>query len=110
MIAQIPYSESGDWYIEYKNYFDNNGKTFCFRKKETVFDDSVKGGVAMEELFNYYDKNFNILSKIEKLTDKDEKTLKRTKTDFGFPEYKYSVCKNLNECLVKYHIQLSELR
>ena len=110
MIAQMPYSESGDWYIEYKNYFDNNGKTFCFSKRETVFDDSVKGGIAMEQLFNYYDLNFNLLGKIDKLTDKDEKTIKRKKTDFDFPGYKYSIYKNLHECLVNYQIQSSALK
>jgi hypothetical protein len=107
LIAEMPYSESGDWYIEYKNYFDNNGRTFVFSKRETVFDDSVKGGVAMEELFNYYDAGFKIINQKHSLTDKDEKPIKRNNNEFDFRDYKYNIYKNLNACLAGYHIQLA---
>ena len=106
MIAEMPYSESGDWYIEYKYYFDSNGKTFAFSKRETVFDDSVNGGIAMEELFKYYDGDYKMLAQIEKLTDKDEKPIKRNKSEFGFPEYKYNIYPNVNSCLVAYYIKV----
>jgi len=102
----MPYSESGDWYIECKHYFDANGKAFEFSKRETVFDESVKGGIAMGELFKYYDSNFNMLDQINRLADKNEKPLKRKETEFDFRNYNYSIYKNVNECLQGYNIPI----
>src|ERR1700761_6016690 len=47
LIEQIPYSQSGDWYIEWKHYFDNKGNTFCFSDRQSIFNDNVKGGVVV---------------------------------------------------------------
>jgi hypothetical protein len=106
LTEQIPYSQSGDWYIEYKHYFDDSGNTFAFSKRETLFDESVKGGVAMEELFKYYNKNFKTLFQTSQLTDKDEKPLKRNKNEFNFRDDKYSIYKSINDCLKAYNISL----
>src|ERR1700749_1752576 len=29
LTEQIPYSQSGDWYVEWKHYFDDTGNTFA---------------------------------------------------------------------------------
>ena len=71
----MPYSESGDWYIEYRHYFDDNGKTFAFSRLGNIFAD-VKGGLAMEILLKYYDDNFKTINQTYRLTDKDEKNNK----------------------------------
>jgi hypothetical protein len=105
MIAELPYSESGDWYIEYKHYFDENGKTFAFSESESIFNDEVKGGVVRKMLSKYYDANFRTLSQINSLLDKDGKPLAKNKNSFDFREYKYSIYKNLAECLAGYHIR-----
>lgn len=104
--AQMPYSQSGDWYIQYRHYFDDNGNLYAFSKTETVFDDSVKGGLAMEILVRYYDRHFNVISQTYRLTDKDEKLLKRKKQEFDFREYHYRIYPNVADCLKAYNIKL----
>jgi hypothetical protein len=106
-IAQIPFSESGDWDIVYKHYFDEQGNTFAFCKQESIFNDDVKGSIVRAILLNYYDENFNKVSQITKLTDKDYRTIKKNKNDYDFREYKYSIYKNINECLSGYNIKLT---
>jgi hypothetical protein len=106
-IAQIPFSESGDWDIIYKHYFDEQGHVFAFSKQESIFDDGVKGGVVREILLNYYNKNFKKISQSNKLTDKDYRSTKTNKNLYDFLYYKYQNYKKLYEFLMGYHIQLT---
>ncbi|MGZ3822843.1 MAG: hypothetical protein ACXVB6_19770, partial [Mucilaginibacter sp.] len=108
LTEQIPYSESGDWYIECRHYFDDSGKTFAFIKRETVFDESVKGGVAVEELLKYYDVNFTVINQSFRLTDKDDNLLRRDKNEFNFRTDEYAIYKNSIDCLLAYHIKLAK--
>ena len=108
LIEQIPCSQSGDWYIEWKHYFDTDGNTFCFSNRQSIFNDSVKGGVVVEELVKYYNKEFRLLESKSKLTDKDDKTISRKESEFDFRDYKYSIYKNANECLNAFHIILNK--
>lgn len=106
-IAQIPYSESGDWEILYKHYFDEKGNTYAFSKEETIFNDEVKGGVIKEILLKYYDGQYKTISQINTLTDKKGQIIKRNKNAYDFPEYKYSTYKNISDCLAGYHLKLT---
>ena len=107
LIEQSPYSQSGDWYVEWKHYFDGKGNTFAFSRRETVFDESVKGGVAVEEFLTYYDVDFKAINRSFTLTDKDDRPIKRNKSDFNFRNDKYKIYKDVNECLLAYHIKLA---
>jgi hypothetical protein len=107
-VMQSPVSESGDWNIEYSHYFDDKGKTFAFIKQESIFNDEVKGGVVREIHLLYYDDNFKTLNQINNLLDKDDKPLLKNKGAFDFPEYKYVIYKNLNDCIIGYNIKLAE--
>jgi len=106
-IEQIPYSESGDWYEEFKHYFDANGKTLAFSKRETVFDDGVKTGVAVEDSFDYYDSSFSLLLHTTRLTDSNSKLLKgRKASEFDFRSDPYHEYKDSKSCIIAYKIKL----
>ena len=47
-ILESPYSESGDWYIAYVHYFDEEGKTFAFVKQVNSFNSICTEGVSYE--------------------------------------------------------------
>lgn len=109
-IEQVPYSESGDWYEEFKHYFDLRGNTFAFSIRTTVFDDSVKGGVAMWQLLNYYKPALNLLNHTTFLTDSKDNPLKgRKDTEFDFRHDPYHTYKSVDDCLKAYHIDKSML-
>jgi len=105
LIEQIPCSQSGDWYIEWKHYFDADGKTFCFSDRQSIFNDEVKGGVVVDETVNYYNIEFKKIESKSRMTDKDDKAISRKKSEFDFRDYKYSIYKNVDECLKAYHIK-----
>jgi hypothetical protein len=106
LIAAMPYSESGDWYIEYKHYFDENGRVYAFTKKETSFDNSVKGGLVMEMAFRYYDIYSKLIGSAHRLTDQNDKLIKRKRAEFNFRDDTYSIYKDLNECIKAYNLKL----
>jgi len=104
LVSQIPFSQSGDWFITYTHYFDEKGNTYAFRKQTNVFDSEVKGGVIYETLLRYYDVNFSILKKTYTLQDKGGKTI-RNNGHVDIYQYKYETYKNLDACLKGYHIK-----
>jgi hypothetical protein len=105
-VAQIPYSESGDWDIAYRHYFDEQGNTYAFNKVESIFGD-VKGGVIREILLTYYDEKFKNISQVNSFTDKDYRTIKINKNKFDFHDYDYNIYKNLSDCLASYNIKIA---
>ncbi|HEY8781824.1 MAG TPA: hypothetical protein VIM16_09435 [Mucilaginibacter sp.] len=106
-IAQMLDSESGDWSIIYKHYFDEQGNTYAFSKAEFFFDDNIKSGAVHLRVLNYYDTGFNVINKINQLTDGNDKVLKGDKNLYNQFHNDYSIYKNLSDCLVGYNIKLA---
>jgi hypothetical protein len=104
-IAEIPYSESGDWDIEHLTYFDESGKTFAFVDKQSIFTD-YKGGIVRAIDTRYFNKRFHQIKKTEELLDKDFKPVVVEKANFNFREDYFTICKSVNECLKGYGILL----
>lgn len=105
-IADMPFSESGDWYIEYRHYFDSNGNTIAFERITNVFDSDIKGGLIYETLVNYYSPGLKLRSKEYTLKRKDGKNIK----DSGHVDiyhYPYHIYRNVNDCLKAYNIPIS---
>jgi hypothetical protein len=92
-ILESPYSESGDWYIAYVHYFDNDGKTFAFSKQTNFFNSGCTEGVAYETSIEYYDNDFKQVSKEYKLVDEKDSAINKSKCDFPYDE-PYSVKPN----------------
>lgn len=106
LTEQVPYSQSGDWYTEYKHYYDASGKTIAFRLTETVFDESVKGGMAVHSITKYYDKDFKVIAQRSSLTGKSGKPITKKLSEFDFHDEKYEIYPTAAECLGGYHINL----
>lgn len=104
MIAELPYSESGDWIIAHKHYFDTNGNTFVFTKDESRFTDQVPGGMLWEKLVTYYDGDFNIVHQVNKLIDNNNRPVAGKKNEYDLMDDVYKVYKNADACLNAYHI------
>ncbi|MDB5126220.1 hypothetical protein [Mucilaginibacter sp.] len=104
MIAEIPFSQSGDWYITYTHYFDENGNTYAFRKETNTFDSDVKGGVIYETLVKYYGANLKLLNKTYSLKEKSGKPIKNN-GHIDVYQYKYMIYKNSAACLKGYNIK-----
>jgi hypothetical protein len=65
----------------------------------------VKGGMAVEKYVKYYRVSFIVINQSFRLTDKDDKTIKRKKNDFIFEMISIVSAKNVNDCLSAYQIK-----
>ena len=105
LIAQIPYSESGDWDIEHLSYFDESGRMFAFVDKQSIFTD-YKGVFVRSIGTRYFDDNFHQLKKADELVEKDFKPVKADKSDFDFQDDQFVIYKNVSQCRKGYGLKL----
>jgi hypothetical protein len=107
MMAVIsPNSESGDWDVVYKYYFDDKGNTFAFYEDQSIFNDNVKGEVVRTTLLKYYADDFKIISQNTALLNKDWHPIKGKKANYNFFDFQSKIYKTARECLIGYKIQL----
>lgn len=100
MIGEFPFSESGDWHIEYKHYFDENEKTFAFERNTNFFNSICTDEVAYEKIIEFYDLNFNRVEKDYSLTDKNKTELKKEDCEMNY-DFPFEVSDNLKNYLKK---------
>lgn len=99
LIDERPESESGDWDIEYRHYFDSEGRTFAFCRQESTFDDDGNDTIIRERLVNLYDFNFKKIDAIKGIFDQDYKPLRSKKKNFNFRDFPYHIYKDVKSCL-----------
>lgn len=74
-IGEIPTSESGDWYLELRHYFTENGNILAFKKRLSYFNDNCGDGVVIEEVTELFNNEFKIIKSTKTLTDQNGKNL-----------------------------------
>jgi hypothetical protein len=95
-IGEFPFSESGDWEIEYEHYFDQNEKTYAFERNTNFFNNLCAEGVAYEKIIEFYNLDFNKVGRNYSLTDKNKTKLKKENCEmnYDFPFEIYNILKN----------------
>lgn len=74
-VGEFPESLSGDWTLELKHYFSEDGKLIGFEKRLTFFNETCTEGVVIEKITEFYDDKFNIIKTEKNLTDNKGKKL-----------------------------------
>lgn len=104
MIDEYPFSESGDWGIAYLHYFDKNGETFSFERNTNFYNSECTDGLTNENILEFYDSDFNRLSRTYELTGPGGQNLNNQ--DCALPyDYPYEVASSLENYLnrIKYN-------
>ncbi|MES2379333.1 MAG: hypothetical protein V4553_22265 [Bacteroidota bacterium] len=105
-IAKILYDDNIDGEFTYEHYFDEDSKTFAFDRGELIPSNKVKDHLVRAIDLKYYGKRFNIIGQSSTLQDGYQKLNNADKKEFNFPNYKYTIYKNVDECLKGYNIKL----
>jgi hypothetical protein len=101
-----PFSESGDWIIILKHYFDEEEKTFAFEKQVKFFNSICTSGPAYETKIEFYDSDFQLIGNNYKLVDEKNKPLPTDSCVFNY-NYDYKVSPNSDDYLQKRKIKNS---
>nr|WP_294795113.1 hypothetical protein [uncultured Mucilaginibacter sp.] len=107
MILQGPTSQSGDWDITYKHYFDDNGKTFAFERVAGFFNSECTpedDDAAHETITKYYNADLKLLKEYYILTDSKKHPLVKSKCTFNY-NYPYEIHADLQKCIKGYKLE-----
>jgi hypothetical protein len=99
-IAEFPMSESEDYNLSYKNYFDKKGNIIAFERRCNSFN----GGCAeiiREESKYFYDDSHQLIKKTYRITDGDNKEIDYKNCVFNY-RFKYKQRMTINEYMKKY--------
>jgi hypothetical protein len=102
MIMAYPFSESGDWDVEWAHYFNADGHTFAFERQANAFA-LPADGIAYETITDYFSPDFNRIKHSYKLVDRNKKPLDKVYA-FDRGNFDSKVYPTANECLKAYHI------
>lgn len=95
-IAALPYSETSDWFIAYKSYFDTTGHIFSFQRQNNFMGSQCARGAALESLTIFYYDTFAAVDSSYTLTDSYKKPLDRSTCKFPY-NFTYKVFRTVNE-------------
>lgn len=104
-ISLFPNINSGDGYISDTYYFDENGKTYAYKKETNFFNSGCTPGAAYETRNIYFDENFKVVDSTYVLVDEQGKALKKDSCNmlYDMPLKLYS---SKNEILKAHHLKL----
>jgi hypothetical protein len=91
--VEIPFSESGDWFIAYKSYFDGAGKILAFEREANFFNSACageEGSAAHEKIIKYYDESSGVIDSVYTLYNDKKKPLKKSDCNFNY-DYPYTI-------------------
>ena len=109
-ISEIPFSQSGDWYLKQIYYFDNQNRTFGIQKNFNTFqhDEKCGGGEAIfVNTVQFYDKGKQIG---QNETVRDKKNNDLSKDSCGYFKIKMPFYANVFDLLDAAKIDLKENR
>ena len=95
-IAEMPFSETSDWFIAYKSYFDTTGTLYSFQRINNFLNNGCTRGAAMENMVKYYDASFKVQDSTYTLTDTYKKPLEKGACKFPY-NFPYQVFRTLKE-------------
>ncbi|TGE25548.1 hypothetical protein E5K00_10280 [Hymenobacter aquaticus] len=98
LITETPTSQSGDWHIEYSQYFDDKGNRFAFKRSASFFNSGCTPGVAHETRVRYYDPSYKSVKSTYTLTDERNKPLTKGKCTFPY-NYSYTLSNTVSDYL-----------
>ncbi|MEI7801164.1 MAG: hypothetical protein WCI97_00825 [Bacteroidota bacterium] len=106
LISVYPFSESGDWFVGFTHYFDEQGNTFAFERLTSFYNSGCTNDMATETIVKYYDSDFKEMNNTYSLTGPNDIPLKKSKCDMLY-DFPFTVCKTRKDFLIEHHIPLS---
>lgn len=91
LYLEIPFSQSGDWYAEYRHYFDSHGRIVLFDYSISSFSSGCTEILRQERKY-FYAENGLVADSLTTLKDKDYKEVsaKNCSMNYDFPYIIYS--------------------
>ncbi len=93
-IAELPFSDTNDWFISYKHYFDTAGHLYAFQRINNFLKSECVRGALMENSLKLYDEHFKLVDSSYTLTDTYKKPVDAKGCKFPY-NFAYDVSSSL---------------
>jgi hypothetical protein len=83
-LAESPFSESGDWDIVYRSYFDARGRIFAFERTAGFFNSTCTKGALYETMIKFFDPQGQVMATEQSYQDENGKAIRDKPCDFPY--------------------------
>ncbi|MGV3502922.1 MAG: hypothetical protein ACO1O1_04395 [Adhaeribacter sp.] len=104
-LAESPYSETGDWDIVYRSYYDTQGRIFAFERTAGFYNSSCTEGALYEHLISFYDPRGRTISTERSYTDQNNTPVQGIPCAFPY-NFPYEVVPDVNAYCRKINLKL----
>lgn len=104
-LAESPYSETGDWDIVYRSYYDARGRIFAFERTAGFYNSTCTAGALYEHLISFYDPRGRSISTERSYTDENNKAIQGIPCAFPY-NFPYEVVPDVNAYCRKIRLPL----
>lgn len=98
LIGEYPYSESGNWYIEYLNYFNSNGNLLAFQNNSITHNSQCSETSVTMRNIKLYDNDFSLIGNYKDTLDTEQNEVINCEDLY---DYNYQISKKLKNYLIK---------
>jgi hypothetical protein len=104
-LAESPFSESGDWDIVYRSYYDAQGRIFAFERTAGFFNSTCTQGALYETMIKFFDAQGQVLATEHSYQDENGKAIQNKPCDFPY-NFPYEVVTDVETYCRKINLRL----
>ena len=104
-LAESPFSQSGEWDIVYRSYYDEQGRIFAFERTAGFFNSACTSGALYQTLVKFFNQQGQVIATEQTFQDQEGKPIQDKPCDFPY-DFPYEVVTDVNTYCRKLHLRL----
>jgi hypothetical protein len=104
-LAESPFSETGDWDIVYRSYYDARGRIFAFERTAGFYNSTCTTGPLYENLTRFFNTQGQVVATEQTYTDEKGVAIKDKPCDFPY-NFPYEVVTDVQAYCRKIKLRL----
>jgi hypothetical protein len=104
-LAESPLSESGDWDIVYRSYYDAQGRIFAFERTAGFFNSACTAGALYQTLIKFFNPQGQVIATEQSFQDEEGKEIQNIPCDFPY-NFPYEVMTDVGAYCRKLKLRL----
>jgi hypothetical protein len=104
-LAESPFSQSGNWDIVYRSYYDEQGRIFAFERTAGFFNSACTSGALYQTLVKFFNQQGQVIATEQSFQDQEGKPIKDKPCDFPY-NFPYEVVTDVDTYCRKLKLRL----
>lgn len=104
-LAESPFSQSGDWDIVYRSYYDEQGRIFAFERTAGFFNSACLSGALYQTLVKFFNQQGQVIASEQSFQDQEGRPVKDKPCEFPY-NFPYEVVTDVDAYCRKLKLKL----